>query len=148
VIEEKITLALLGDMTRRLLIIVCIAGTIVASVLFVWSRQHSEHPQFRLQTPDSIEVFVGKEQIGTVTNTLDLIALLRTGKWEPPHACVARCEFIIRYSTGESVRVAFYPGHSDSEYEFAVNGNGYSFARQSLMSVLTAAGIDVRKIPQ
>ena len=105
-------------------------------------------PQLSPQIPDSIDVTVGDEAVGTITNALDLVSVLREGEWRPPHPCASRGHFVLRYSTGDAVRISFHPGHSDSEYEFAVAGEGYAVPRKPLMDALQAAGIDTGRIPQ
>lgn len=134
-------------MSRRLILLVTVAVAVGGCIWWFAASSHTEHPQFRDQAPDSADVLIGDELIGTITNTGDLVSLLRRGEWIPPHPCAARGQFVLHYGT-DSVRVSFYPGHSDSEYEFAVGGKGYGIARKPLMDILEAAGIDLARIPQ
>ncbi len=107
-----------------------------------------EPPQFDTRTPDSIDVLVAEKQLGTVTNATALMALLRRGEFVPPHPCAARGELILRYRAGDEVRVSLYSGHSDSRFEFAVGGRGYSVDRRRFMETLKAAGIELGRLLQ
>ena len=129
------------------MLLVTIAVVVGACIWRLATSRHTDHPQFRDQSPDSADVLLGDEMIGTVTNAGDLVSLLRRGEWIPPHPCAARGQFVLHYGA-DSVRVSFYPGHSDSEYEFAVGGKGYGVPRKPLMDALEAAGIDIARIPQ
>jgi len=128
-----------------------IIGSLTIAALCVWwvsCSKATRHPELGLQIPSTIDVTVGEETVGTITSPRELVSILRQGDWKPPHPCVARGQFLMHYPTGETVRVAFYPGHSDSEYEFAVGGEGYVVARKPLMDALQAAGIDVERLPR
>lgn len=135
-------------MPRQLTSIVRILTVAALCVCWISCSKSARHPQLSPQIPSTIDVMVGEETVGTITNALDLVSLLRKGDWKPPHPCVARGQFLMRFPTGETVRVSFYPGHSDSEYEFAVGGEGYAVARKPLMDTLQAAGIDLERIPR
>ena len=86
-------------------------------------------------------MIVGEKQVGAVTNAAVLMSILRQGKSLPPHPCAARGQLILRYPAGDQVSVSLYPGHSDSEYEFAVGGKGYAVPRKGFLSILEAEGI-------
>jgi hypothetical protein len=88
-------------------------------------------------------VIVGEKQVGTVTNTAVLMSILRQGRFVPPHPCAARGQLILRYPGGDQVRVSIYPGHSGSEYEFAVGGKGYVVPRGGFFGALEAGGIAI-----
>ncbi len=135
-------------MPRQLTSIISMLTITALCVWWVSCSKAARHPQLSQQIPSSIVVTVGEETVGTITNAYDLVSLLRQGDWKPPHPCVARGQFVMHYSTGEPVRVSFYPGHSDSEYEFAVGGEGYAVARKPLMDTLQTAGIDLERIPR
>ncbi len=124
------------------------AAAFGASCLLATSCGRSEPPQFDSRTPDRIDVVVGENQIGAITNTFALMLALREGKFVPPHPCAARGQFTLQYPGGDKVQVSFYPGHSDSEYEFAVGGKGYSLPRKKLMDLLKQGGIDPEKMPR
>ena len=134
--------------SKNLIVASIFAGT-VAALAFVFShRQLEPTPQFPGQDPTSIEVSVDFKLIGSIADTGDLMRILRTAKFVPPHPCAARGQFILRYPTRESVNVSIYPGHTPNSYEFAVGGTGYVISRAKLLSSLQAGGIDARKIPQ
>lgn len=145
-LEGRVAELGLGVMPRQLTSIVRILT--VAALCFSWisCSKSARHPQLIAQIPHSVDVTVGEEAVGTITNAHDLVSLLRQGDWKPPHPCAARGQLLMRYATGETVRVSFYPGHSDSEYEFSVGGEGYAVARKPLMDTLQAAGIDLERI--
>lgn len=135
-------------MPRQLTSMVRILTVAAFCVCWISCSKSARHPQLSSQIPHSIDVIVGEETVGTITNAQHLVSILQQGEWKPPHPCVARGQFVMRYSTGDAVRVTFYPGHSDSEYEFAVGGAGYAVARKPLMDTLQAAGIDLERIPR
>ena len=114
---------------------------LVACCWFTASCRPPAPPQFDSRTPTSVAVIVGEKQVGAVTNAAVLMSILRQGKFIPPHPCAARGQLVLRYSVGDQVSVSLYPGHSDSEYEFAVDGKGYTVPRKGFLSVLEAEGI-------
>jgi hypothetical protein len=120
------------------------AGLVSGVVACCWltaSCRPPERPQFDSRTPASVAVIVDEKQVGAVTNTAVLMSVLGQGKFIPPHPCAARGQLILRYHGGDQVRVSLYPGHSGSQYEFAVGGKGYTVARMRFLGVLEAEGV-------
>ena len=128
-------------MPRPWKVTVGLVAGLVACCWFTASCRPPAPPQFGARTPSSVAVIVGEKQVGVVTNAAVLMSLLRQGKFVPPHACAARGQLTLQYASGDQVRVSLYPGHSGSEYEFAVGGKGYTVPRKEFLGVLQAEGI-------
>ncbi len=110
------------------------------------SCRKAEHPALDARIPISIDLLVDGAKLGTVTNTLPLVSLLRQGDFVPPHPCAARGEFVLRYGAGDQVHVTLRPGHADARFEFAVAGKGYSVERKRFMAILKSEGIDAERL--
>lgn len=129
---------------RRLLIIVILLAT-VAVWLAVPSKREMK-PVFPEQRPESIDLIIADECVGTVTNTEAVMSVLRQGRSTRPHACTATGWLVLHYNGREDMRVVILPGHSESNYEFVSDTGNFTVPRPAFISALTSEGIDEKKL--
>jgi hypothetical protein len=135
-------------MRRWPAIVVVFVITLAALASIFATRSGSSPPALPEGNIVAIDVFVGTNRIATITNAAPVLTMLRSGRTVPPHGCAAVGLFVLHLQGAQPFRVGFYPGHSESEYEFSAGGAGYVVSRREFLSALFAAGVDATKIPQ
>jgi hypothetical protein len=136
---------------RRILIIAIVATVLALGAWAYWYRTGS-----RVHVPSglavSVTVFVVDQPLDTITNAAGLQAvtkMLRSGRpVRLLHSCAAAGRIETRFADGQTLTVAFGPGHESSRYEFGTEGRAYCVSRSQFLGSLSAGGIDVQKIPQ
>jgi hypothetical protein len=136
---------------RRVFIIAIVAAVLALGAWTYWYRTGS-----RVHIPSgsavSATVFVVDQPLATITNAAGLQAvtsLLRSGRpVRLLHSCAAAGRIETRFADGQTLTVAFGPGHESSQYEFGTDGHVYYVPRSQFLGSLSAGGVDVQKIPQ
>jgi hypothetical protein len=99
----------------------------------------------------SITIFVADQHLATITNTGGLAAvlgMLRSGRSATLlHTCTASGRIEARFLDGQTLSVAFGPGHDPSRYEFGTDGHLFTISRSRFLESLKAGGVDVQRIP-
>lgn len=136
---------------RRTLLIAIVAAVLALGAWAYWYRTGS-----RIYVPSGVAVsatvFVVDQPLPTITNAVGLQAvtkMLRSGRpVRLLHNCAAAGRIETRFADGQTLTVAFGPGHESSHYEFGTDGHVYYVSRSQFLDSLSAGGIDVQKIPQ
>ncbi|MGH8528124.1 MAG: hypothetical protein ACREXY_29050, partial [Gammaproteobacteria bacterium] len=77
----------------------------------------------------------------------NVLAVLNVGRLRRDHTCAPVGTLNIKFANGKSNEVHLLPTHRSEDAEFRVGVLKYKVAREKLYPALTAAGIDVSKIP-
>jgi hypothetical protein len=86
----------------------------------------------------------------TITNEQgcsNVVAVLNQGRLRRDHACAPVGTLNIKFANGKTNEVHLLPTHRSDHAEFRIGVLKYKVAREKLYPALTAAGIDVSKIP-
>jgi hypothetical protein len=76
------------------------------------------------------------------------VSVLRSGRAvRLLHSCTAAGHMETRFAGGQTLSIAFGPGHEPSRYEFGMDGHLFSISRSQFLGALKAGGVDVQKIP-
>lgn len=131
-----------------------LAGYIIYHLLFPYifgvrvRFDPNKKPDFDVRNPDSIELQIlgGAPVVFAVTNTAEMMSLLREGRHAATHKCSYRGQLTLHYANGTNVSIDIRPGHTNTSYEFS-HGGIFKFSRSEFMAILASEGIDTNQIP-
>jgi hypothetical protein len=132
---------------------IILGGVVVSVVALVvyplWSDRvdPSKKPELGNVTPITIDLEIRGEQIARLTNSADLMAVLRAGRHTQQHECTYQGKLILHFEDGTVAGVRLRPGHNEAYYEFSCTNGLFRVSRPALMSAFAAQGVDTNKIP-
>ena len=136
---------------RRVLII-AITVALLAFGAWVYVYRTGSRVHVPSGSAISASVFVHGEPLATITNAAGLQAVTRMLRSGRPvrlgHECAASGSIETRFANGQTLSVAFGPGHESSRYEFGIDGHLYEVSRSQFLGSLSTGGVDVQKIPR
>ena len=127
-----------------------ILAVAIAALVPSWMAQRidtQKKPDLGDWNPTSIDVKIFGERVATLTNTVELISVLRNGRAVRQHRCSYSMRLSLFSANGATAEVAFRPGHTPAEYEFRCANGLFAVPRAAFMSAWAAAGGDTNQIP-
>lgn len=105
-----------------------------------------------LHAPRSVSATSPPIELFNVTITSEqgcsnVLAVLNQGRLRRDHTCAPVGTLNIKFANGKTNELHLLPTHQSDHAEFRAGVLKYKVARETLYSALTAAGIDVSKIP-
>ncbi len=104
-------------------------------------------PALDARDPVAIDLTIRLEHVATLTNTVPLMSLLRSGKHVHSHLCTFQGTLSFHFANGESNRVDILPGHTNANYEFVCSNGYFAIPRGAFMNTLAQAGVDTNLLP-
>jgi hypothetical protein len=77
----------------------------------------------------------------------NLLAILNQGRLRRDHTCAPVGTINIRFANGKTNEVHLLPAHDSDDAEFRVGVLKYKVLREKFYAALSAAGVDISKIP-
>jgi hypothetical protein len=136
-----------SNLFRRFIPAIVAAVSLGALAYWYWTGSRVQVPT---GTAVSIDLALLDQPLATITNSdglTEVMKMLRSGRPAKPHACAARGTMKVRFADGQTLSVAFAPGHELSHYEFGMAGHSFFVSRSRFLESLKAAGVDVQRIP-
>lgn len=122
---------------------------VVLVVIPLWQRRvdPSKKPELGNASPITIDLEIREEQIARLTNSADLMAVLRAGRHTRQHECTYQGKLILHFADGTTADIRLRPGHRDAYYEFSCSNGLFRVSRPAFISALAATGVDTNQIP-
>ena len=143
-------------LATSLAVLAIVAGILATSWLFI------RKPHFNGTRPVSIDVLLHAPRpvnatsppiellnvtIASEQSCSNVLAVLNEGRLGRDHTCAPVGTLNINFANGKTNEVQLLPTHNSDSAEFRVGVLKYKVLREKFYATLTAAGVDVSKIP-